>query len=175
VARRGDRLEFTGAVPWVGRQGSGEQAGRRVSFGDTVPVSDPEPNSWLHYSPDGITKHDAASGTTTWSPAEFERKARIGWFLIRLVQDLLIVAVFFFVLTMLLRVKRVELPAYGPLRVLARCLIPAGVYGGLLAFFGPGLAANLSIAAFLLVLGMNALLFIMAAEPARDEPLPFDV
>jgi hypothetical protein len=175
VVRRGERLEFIGTVPWVGKQALGEQAGRRVSFGAQAPEEEPEPKSWLHYSPDGITKRDPQTGTTTWSPLEFERKARIGWFLIRVVQDLLIVAVFFFVLTMLLRFKRADLGGLGPLRVLARCLVPAGAYSGILAFFGSGLAANLSVAVFLLVLGMNALLFVMGAESARDEPLPFDV
>jgi hypothetical protein len=172
ITRRGDHLEFTGTVPWVGRQTIGEHKGRRVSFGDQVPADDT--GSWLHYGPDGISKRDA-SGAKSWTPAQFEKEARALWFNLRLVQDLLIVAVFFFVVSMLLRFKRVDLPAFGPLRVLARCLIPAGFYSGFIAFFGPGFAANLSIGAFLLVLGMNALLFVLGAEPTREEPVAFEV
>lgn len=161
-------------MPWAGTQVSGSLKGFRISFGDQPPKETPEPQSWLHFGPEGISKRHPG-GSTSWSPAQYEKEAKLLVFNLRLVQDLLTVSVFFFVLTMLLRVKRVELPAFGPLRVLARCLIPAGVYGGVPAFFGPGLGAYLSIAAFLLVLGMNALLFIMGAEPARDEPLPFEV
>jgi hypothetical protein len=161
-------------VPWVGRQVTGSLKGRRVSFGDRPPKDVPEPPSWVHFGPEGVFQHEP-NREKTWSPPEYDREARLLVFNLRLLQDLLIVAVFFFVVTMLLRVKRVDLPAFGPLRVLARCLIPAGFYSGLIAFFGPGVAANLSIGVFLLVLGMNALLFILGAEPAREEHPAFEV
>jgi hypothetical protein len=174
VRRQGDRLEFIGAVPWVGKQVTGSLKGRRVSFGDQPPKDVPEPPSWVHFGPEGIFKHEP-NAEKTWSPPQYHKEARLLAFNLRLVWDLVSVSLFFFVVTMLLRFKRVELPAFGPLRVLARCLIPAGVYGGLIAFFGTGHATNVSIAVFLLVLGMNVLLFVMGAKPTPEEPLPFEV
>jgi hypothetical protein len=175
VARNGDSLEFAGPVPWSGRQVEGELKGRRVSFGPEVPETGPSPDAWLHYSPDRVVAHTPKSGTTSWGPIEFERKARIGYLLICFLVDFVIASVFFFSLTVLLRIKRVELPAYGPLRVLARCVIPACLYQAAATLAGPRLPAYAPVAIFVLVVGMNAILFVLGAKPAPEEAPPFEV
>lgn len=160
----GDRLEFQGAVPWVGRYAAGEHAGRRVSFGDVPPAEDPAPESWEHYAPDAVILH-GAKGTTTLAPVQFQRNARLGYFVITFIQDLLIATVFFFLVGILIRFKRVSRPGAGPLVVLARCLIPACLYGAAFNIFGTGLAGTLSVGVFLLVLAMNALLYVLGTTP----------
>jgi hypothetical protein len=168
VTRIGSTLRFDGQVPWVGRHTSPRRQGHRVSFGDAPPNEAPEPKTWEHYTTTGVLLHGENKGTESLDPIEFERKARLGYFVITLVQNLLIATVFFFVVTMLLRVKRVSV---GALHVLARCLVPAAVVSGLLLLIP---SPTVSAAAFLLLLGMNALLFVLWERPAA-EPEPFEV
>ena len=122
-----------------------------------------------------VTAHTPKSGTTSWLPSEFERKARIGYLLICVLVDFVIASVFFFSLTVLLRVKRAELPAWGPLRALAQCTIPACLYQAAVTLAGSRLPSYLSVAVFVLVLGMNTILFVLAAKPAPPEAPPFEV
>jgi hypothetical protein len=176
VKRNGQRLEFTGTLPWVGRHKQGERAGRRVSFGDAPPDEDPPPRAWEHYAPDAVIVHGPQRGTQTFTPTEFERTVRFNYFNLVLLQNFLITAVFYFVISLLLRFKRVDLPPFGSLGVLGRCLIPACAYSAVFAIFSTKLAATLAVCAFLLVLAMNALLFILGATPRPTQAGPsFDV
>jgi hypothetical protein len=168
VTRRGDRLEFTDTRPFSARHTSPDRQGHRVSFGGATPDDDPESDSWEHYGPDSVVLHSARKGTTTFTPSDFERNARLGFFVLMFVQNLILATVFFFVVAALLRVKRVVLPSFGALHVLARCLIPACAYFAILMIFGTRLTATLAICAFLVVLGMNALLFVLTARPAPE-------
>lgn len=175
VARNGAKLEFTGTVPWVGRHRQSERAGRRVSFGDRPPDEDPPPSSWEHYAPDGVTIHGPTSGTRSFTPVEFERTVKLNYAVIMFVQNLLIAGVFFFVVTMLIRVKKIGLPPFGALRVLARCLVPASILSAVVASFGTKLATALAVCTFLVVLSMNALLFVLRPAPPLPQEPSFDV
>jgi hypothetical protein len=165
VTRNGDRLEFAGQVPWSAHHAAGAHKGRRVSFGAAPPESQPAPESWEHYAPDAVTVHSAEGGTKSLTPEQFERKARLGYFVLTFLLDFLILAVFFFVLSLLLRVKGVAMPPLGPLRLLARCLIPACLYSALIVFAGGWKMSNVAVGAFVVVLGMNAILFVLGSKP----------
>jgi hypothetical protein len=174
VVRNGSRLEFTGPVPWSARHASGRRAGRRVSFGTAPPAETPEPASWEHYAPDMVTLHGPENGTISLSPEQFEFRARLGYFTTMIVAHFLIVGVFFFTLSVLLRFKGVTLPAFGPLRLLGRCVIPASAFSAIVAYLGGPPLIELAIGAFVAVMGMNAILFVLGARPAV-EPAPFEV
>jgi hypothetical protein len=78
------------------------------------------------------------------------------------------------VISLLLRFKGVLVPPFGPLRVLARCLIPACVVSGLIAFLGSWELADLAAYAFVVVIGMNAIVYVLGAKPETPAE-PFEV
>jgi hypothetical protein len=174
VARRGDRLEFTGPVPWSGRHVGGDQAGRRLSFGDVPPVEDPAPPSWTHYAPDRVSTHNQRTGTRDYTPAQYERDKRLYWGLFTLLVAFMIAAMFYCVLTLLMAVKRVRQSPRASLALMARCLVPACILGAGVALLRTKAGFDVTLGVFAGVLAINVLTLVIRSRPT-PEPTPFDV
>ncbi len=166
VIRNGDRFEFIGTVPWTGRQKVG---GRAILFGDSA--GQPAPAApYIHYTSNGIVVREKTSVETV-QPVEAERRARMVAFALVLTQSFIFGVLFLFVVRLMLRARRFDIPFPGQLALLARAFIPATLVSGVVAAVVPQSLSAL-VPQFVLAGLFSANVLLVTSNPELRTPVP---